>query len=78
MLKVHFLFLLKKNFIIPFGNFIFLIWEQGSANVFLGLYIAHVNNTVKLHDYYPDRKNRHDFLNQQFLLKKFMIIENTS
>jgi hypothetical protein len=78
MLKVHFLFLLKKNFIIPFGNFIFLIWEQGGANVFLGSNIAHVNNSVKLHDYYPDRKNIHDFLNQQFLLKKFKNLENKS
>jgi hypothetical protein len=46
--QVHLLLLLKLSFIMPFRNFLVIIWEPGDANRFLGLYIFDLDNSVKL------------------------------
>ncbi len=68
---VHLLLLLKQNFKFHFKYATFIIWEQGGAYVFLGLYIPDLDRSAKFRLLLPTK----DFSNQQFLFKKFIILE---
>ncbi len=48
MAPSSYFFLLKHNFTFPFWKFIFLIWELGCADVFLGLNVSDLDNSAKL------------------------------